>query len=257
MDPSLSNSLAELAARIRAEHDGAKGAIKRGVEHAIAAGELLIEAKEKLQHGQWLPWLEEHCGMSERSARRYMRVAKNKDKLGENGHVSDLSLRGALDTLTTHLPDDEPEAAAAAVLSVLSVLRENFDRLPLSAVEALKAVAAKAMAEAKEAAQLSSLDAREYVEENPSNGYACLACTRELDEARKGFHQVYIIKPHDDGSAEIVECKRGIREDFIEVLLNRETDGRLSPGRWTVSSTTNRVFNAYADIYDNPSKYAA
>jgi hypothetical protein len=255
MDPSMSNSLAELAARIRGEHDGAKGAIKRGVEHAIAAGELLIEAKEKLQHGQWLTWLEEHCGLSERSARRYMRVARNKDKIAsENGRVSDLSLRGALDTLTTHLPDHEPEDAAAAVLNVL---RENFDRLPPSAVEALNAVAAKAMAEAKEAAQLSALDAREYVEENPSNGYACLACTRELDEARKGFHQVYIIKPHDDGSAEIVECKRGIREDFIEELLTQETDGRLSPGRWTVSSTTNRVFNAYADIYDNPSKYPA
>ena len=133
IDPSLSNSLAELAARIRAEHDDAKGAIKRGVEHAIAAGALLLEAKEKLQHGQWLPWLEEHCGLSERSARRYMRLARNKDKLGENGHVSDLSLRGALDTLTTHLPDDEPEDAADAALNVL---RENFDRLPSSVVEA-------------------------------------------------------------------------------------------------------------------------
>ena len=54
-DPSLSNSLVDLAARIRTEHDGAKAAVKRGVEHVIAAGELLIEAKAQLKHGEWLP----------------------------------------------------------------------------------------------------------------------------------------------------------------------------------------------------------
>src|SRR6202044_2192582 len=97
------------------EHDGAKAAVKRGVEHVIAAGELLIEAKAQLKHGEWLPWLEEHCGLSDRTARRYMRVARYKDKLGgENGHVSDLSLRGALDTLTVHLPQDVSEDLAKA-----------------------------------------------------------------------------------------------------------------------------------------------
>jgi hypothetical protein len=30
-------------------------ALKDSVRHAIAAGELLIEAKGQLKHGQWLP----------------------------------------------------------------------------------------------------------------------------------------------------------------------------------------------------------
>ena len=77
-DPALSNSLTDLAARIRAEHDAAGDAIKRGVEHAIAAGALLIEAKAQLRHGQWSPWLKQHCGLSERSAQRYMRIARHK-----------------------------------------------------------------------------------------------------------------------------------------------------------------------------------
>jgi hypothetical protein len=239
-DLSLSNSLVDLAARIRTEHDGAKAAVKRCVEHAIAAGEFLIEAKAQLKHGQWLPWLQERCGLNERTARRYMRVAKNKDKLGENGHVSDLSLRGAIDALTVHLPPEEPVDDAAAVLKVLS---ENFDRLPPAAVEALREVAAKAMEEEK----LSYLDAIEYVEENPTDGYPCFACLRETKN--KGFFEAYVLAPF----GEILWLKRGIREDCIEDFLTRQTNGRLSPSKWDIRPATNRVFNAYAEIYNNAS----
>jgi hypothetical protein len=55
-----SNSLADLAARIRAEHEASTLAIKRGLQHAVTCGRLLIEAKAQLRHGQWLPWLPKH-----------------------------------------------------------------------------------------------------------------------------------------------------------------------------------------------------
>jgi hypothetical protein len=70
-----SNSLADLAARIRQEHQAAATAMKRGLEHAIAAGNLLIEAKALLKHGEWLPWLRDHVQIPERTAQRYMQVA--------------------------------------------------------------------------------------------------------------------------------------------------------------------------------------
>jgi hypothetical protein len=70
-----SNSLADLAARIKAEHEASALAVKRGLAHAINAGRLLIEAKDQLAHGQWLPWLREHCAVPERSAQRYMHLA--------------------------------------------------------------------------------------------------------------------------------------------------------------------------------------
>lgn len=47
-----SNSLADLAARIQQEHKAAVSAVKRGCEHAIAAGKLLIEAKGLVEHGR-------------------------------------------------------------------------------------------------------------------------------------------------------------------------------------------------------------
>jgi hypothetical protein len=62
------NSLPDLAARIKAEHEAVSTALKESVRHAIAAGELLIEAKDRLKHGEWLPWLKDHCTISERTA---------------------------------------------------------------------------------------------------------------------------------------------------------------------------------------------
>jgi hypothetical protein len=92
-----SNSLADLAARIKIEHEATADSLKSSVEHAMAAGDLLIEAKAQLKHGQWLPWLTEHCAMSERTAQLYMRTAKNRATIEihiRNG-VADLNLNQA------------------------------------------------------------------------------------------------------------------------------------------------------------------
>jgi hypothetical protein len=96
-DIETSNSLADLAARIKNEHQAVSAALTESVGHAIAAGELLIEAKDQVKHGEWLPWLSDHCTMSERTAQLYMRCAKNRTAIEEqirNG-VADLSLNEA------------------------------------------------------------------------------------------------------------------------------------------------------------------
>jgi hypothetical protein len=96
-DVGLSNSLADLVARIRAEHEATAAALKSSVEHAMTAGDLLIEAKAQLKHGEWLPWLAEHCEMSERTAQLYMRLACERPMIESKAqHVADLNLRGAV-----------------------------------------------------------------------------------------------------------------------------------------------------------------
>jgi len=106
-----SNSLADLAARIKAEHEAVGHALKRGLAHAITAGELLIEAKFQLKHGQWLPWLDS-CGVSERLAQRYIRLARNRALIEANPTpVSDLGIRGALDLLS--IPREPKEGTTA------------------------------------------------------------------------------------------------------------------------------------------------
>ena len=95
-DIDRSNSLTDLAARIKAEHEAVSVALKDSVRHAIAAGEMLIEAKEQLKHGQWLPWLNEHCTISERTAQLYMRTARNREAIEANAQsVADLTLNEA------------------------------------------------------------------------------------------------------------------------------------------------------------------
>jgi hypothetical protein len=97
LDLGGSNYLIELAARIKAEHEAVSVALKDSVRHAIEAGSLLLEAKEQLKHGQWLPWLRDHCTIAERTAQLYMRCARSRAEIEEqirNG-VADLTLNEA------------------------------------------------------------------------------------------------------------------------------------------------------------------
>src|SRR5215470_5652201 len=89
--------LTDLALRIKAEHEAATVSFNAGLEHALACGQLLIEAKSKIPHGAWLPWLERECSVSPRMSQIYMRLAKEAPRLGSNTkRVSYFSLRQAI-----------------------------------------------------------------------------------------------------------------------------------------------------------------
>jgi hypothetical protein len=110
---SRSNALTDLAHRIKTEHEAVSTALKESVRHAIAAGEMLIEAKRhpQLKHGDWLPWLRDHCGIQDRTAQRYMRIARNKGTIEDQIRhgVSDLTQNGALALLTIPKDNTKPE----------------------------------------------------------------------------------------------------------------------------------------------------
>ena len=46
--------LDDLAERINAEHEAARSSFHKGFEHALKAGDLLIEGKAQVGHGGWL-----------------------------------------------------------------------------------------------------------------------------------------------------------------------------------------------------------
>jgi Protein of unknown function (DUF3102) len=97
-----SNRLPVLAAEIRKAHADVQEAAKTAAEHAITAGHALIEAKSLVKHGEWLPWLREHCALAERTAQLYMRIAASGLKTAT---VADLGLQAAAKALTIYLPD--------------------------------------------------------------------------------------------------------------------------------------------------------
>ena len=86
-----SNRLPIIEAQIKIEHDACLSAVRTSIEHAIKAGALLEEAKGLLKHGQWLPWLSDHCGLSDRIAQRYMRLARN----AKSATMADLGIAAA------------------------------------------------------------------------------------------------------------------------------------------------------------------
>jgi Protein of unknown function (DUF3102) len=69
-------SLEMMAIGIKSHRESAERCFSHGVEHAIGAGELLIEAKKKIKHGEWLPWLETNCELARRTAQAYMQLAR-------------------------------------------------------------------------------------------------------------------------------------------------------------------------------------
>ena len=50
---------------------------------AIEIGDLLKQAKDRVGHGNFESWVNDHCQFSYRSARRYMKLADDRPKLEE------------------------------------------------------------------------------------------------------------------------------------------------------------------------------
>lgn len=66
---------------------------RQAAESIVEIGLRLIEAKEQLNHGEWLPWLRDEVDFSDVSAQRYMRLAR---EYGKSVTVTDLGASKAL-----------------------------------------------------------------------------------------------------------------------------------------------------------------
>ena len=51
---------------------------RQGGEAILTIGRCLNEAKDMLPHGEWLPWLAEKVGYSEKTAQNYLALQTNR-----------------------------------------------------------------------------------------------------------------------------------------------------------------------------------
>jgi hypothetical protein len=109
MNSSVQAQLAttDAAAEIIRLHAEILAAARTTIQKAIRIGELLLQEKQRVGHGKWLPWIKANVGFSERTVRNYIRVYDNRDRL-KSANVADLSDAYAL--LARHKPDELPDA---------------------------------------------------------------------------------------------------------------------------------------------------
>lgn len=139
----------------------------------LEIGRRLIEAKEQLQHGEWLGWLEEKVDFSESTAQRFMRLAREYENPSP---VTDLG-----------------PAKALVLLALPPLQRDEFleenDASSMSKRELEKAVKEKREAmEKAEAAEKAQRAAEAEIEQAKATALAAqenaAALRRELEELK-------------------------------------------------------------------------
>ena len=94
---AIAPPIASLATQIKAEHAAVKEAARSALAHAMKCGDLLIKAKTRVRHGEWLDWLKNECNVSERISQHYMKLAKHRREVeAKSEMISDLTLSEAI-----------------------------------------------------------------------------------------------------------------------------------------------------------------
>jgi hypothetical protein len=100
-------TLSQLAGGANAAHLHVERLAGQALSYANEAGQLLAVAKMSVPHGQFEQWLAENVTFSTRTARAYMRIAKNWPALADKrSECPNLSLRETMELLSTSQCED-------------------------------------------------------------------------------------------------------------------------------------------------------
>jgi hypothetical protein len=70
-----------LADQINFQHDACMSNLNAALDHAFAAGKLLVEARAQVRHGEWTGWVAANFRFGLRTAQQYMLLAKKRSAL--------------------------------------------------------------------------------------------------------------------------------------------------------------------------------
>ena len=175
---------------------------RTGGEAILTIGRCLIEAKGMLPHGEWLPWLNERVEFSERTARNFMRLAR---EWTNRQTLADLGASKALTLLA--LPPEEREQ----FMDENNVIDMSARQLEQAIKERDEAKAAAAHAAAE---QRTAEEARTKMEEDMRLLNACLAGSRE--DLNKAMQDVARLE------AELEELKTKPVDVAVETVVDQE-----------------------------------
>ena len=173
---------------------------RTGGEAILTIGRCLIEAKDMLPHGEWLPWLNERVELSERAAQRFMRLAR---EWSNPTALSDLGATKALALLA--LPAEEREQFV-----------EDHNVIDMSARQLKEAI--RERDEARKAAEAAKADAS-AAEQARAKMEADMAVVNASLEAARAEKQ-----KADQETARLEQELAGLKAKPVEVAVETVVD---------------------------------
>ena len=122
---ALARPLKTLVPLIKEELEAGDAA---GIEHYRRAGEMLIEAKEQVTHGEWQSWVERNFHLSHRTAQKYMQLA-GENETRRTRRFSPQTLTEALEPNRERQPSwQEPVRAVTNRVNLEALAQERQSR---------------------------------------------------------------------------------------------------------------------------------
>ena len=174
---------------------------RAGGEAILTIGRCLIEAKDMLRHGEWLPWLSERVELSERTAQKFMKLAR---EWSNPNTLADLGASKALILLAL------PEGERDSFLEENNVIDMSARQLEQAIKERDEALAA---AEHAAADQRAAEQAREKMAEDMRLLNARLSGARE--EREQAIQDITRLE------AELAEVKARPVEVAVETVVDQ------------------------------------
>jgi len=186
-----------------------------GGEAIITIGQRLTEAKALLPHGEWLPWLNEKVEFSERTARNFMRLAR---EWTNRQALADLGAAKALQLLA--LPEAEREEFLAETHLVNGEEKTVID---MTSRELERTI--RERDEARKAAEQAQADSRAAQKARASMEESLKAANELLDSAKLDLDQVRARE-----SALLAQLKK-LRDAPVEVAVMQVDQEALDKAR--------------------------
>lgn len=98
-------------------HAEIMGNMKKTVQDAVRAGEILLQAREKIGYGGFVGWLEKSCSIPQRTAYRYMSLKEHESKIATMANLQDAYKQ--IETIEAREKQTEEEKARRRVTHFL------------------------------------------------------------------------------------------------------------------------------------------
>jgi len=147
---------ADLAKAINDKLSQMVASARTTLQRAIEIGELLELAKDRVGHGNFEAWVTDHCQLSYRSARRYMKLARERTEIEAQAKMANVANLNATTAQRLLAPPKTAQDQSApkpkaeqpkteqykqiegALISCLKDLREKAESYAAGTAEALK-----------------------------------------------------------------------------------------------------------------------